>query len=158
MPADAPGQVVVEEEGCPPWTIVDCPGYWTAGRAGIARAMVLLGATAGAGLLTPGVRMVVAGAAGELVGRALATPNDAFPALIGVVVLGRLLSSWIGDGVRFIPGAVGAEPAVAALPGRLGRLELPAPWRVVLMEPGREGSRDTVTGPLLARSCPRFGR
>ena len=148
---DVPGQVMVDEEGWLPWTLVDWPGYWTVDRAGVARAIVVPGATAVAGLLPPGVRIVVEGV---VAGRVAVTADDAVPA----PVVGRLLSSWIGDGVMFIPGAVGVEPAVAGPPGRLGRLEFPAPCIVVLMEPGRDGSRDTVTGPLLARSCPRFGR
>ena len=120
-PEEAPGHVTVDEGAWPPVTAVDCPGYWTADRAGVALAIVVPGATAVAGVLPPAVRIVVAGV---VVGRVASLPEEATPGV--VAVRGRSPSSWMGDGVRFIPGAVGVEPAVAALPGRLGRLELPA--------------------------------
>lgn len=152
IPVDAPGQFAVEDGVCRTGAVADCPGYWTAGRTGVARAMVVPGATEVAGLLPPAVRI---GVSVEAAGRVASLPEEATPGV--VAVLGRSPSSWMGDGVRFMPGAVGVDPAVAALPGRLGRLELPAPWIVVRVEPGRDRSRDTVTAPLFARSWPMLG-
>lgn len=152
IPVDAPGQFAAEDGACRTGAVAGCPGYWTAGRTGLDRAMVVPGATVLAGLLPPTVRIGVSvGAAG----RVASLPEEATPGV--VAVLGRSPSSWMGDGVRFMPGAVGVVPAVVAAPGRLGRLELPPPWIVVRVEPGRDRSRDTVTAPLFARSCPMLG-